>query len=36
MSIKDDVNYIKNELSSEEKFLESFVKTERFLKNIKN
>ncbi len=29
MSIKDDVNYIKNELSSEEKFLESFVKTER-------
>ena len=34
MSIKDDVSYIKNELSSEEKFLESFVKL-RFLKNIK-
>ena len=35
MSIKDDVNYIKNELSSEEKFLESFVKTERFFKKYK-
>ncbi|WP_026804116.1 hypothetical protein ACN2EN_10870 [Aliarcobacter lanthieri] len=35
MSIKDDVNYIKNELSNEEKFLESFVKTERFLKKYK-
>ncbi|RBQ28194.1 hypothetical protein [Aliarcobacter vitoriensis] len=36
MSIKDDVNYIKNELSNEEKFLESFVKTERFFKKYKN
>ena len=36
MSIKDDVNYIKNELSSEEKFLESFVKTERFFKKYKS
>ncbi|RBQ25832.1 hypothetical protein [Arcobacter sp. CECT 9188] len=35
MSMKDDVNYIKNELSNEEKFLESFVKTERFLKKYK-
>ncbi len=35
MSIKDDVNYIKNELSSEEKFLESFVTTERFFHNYK-
>ncbi|AXK48180.1 hypothetical protein CRU87_01255 [Aliarcobacter trophiarum LMG 25534] len=35
MSIKDDVNYIKNELNSEEKFLESFVKTERFFKKYK-
>lgn len=35
MSIKDDVNYIKNELSSEEKFLEGFVKTERFFKKYK-
>ena len=35
MSIKDDVNYIKNELSSEEKFLESFVKTDRFFKKYK-
>jgi hypothetical protein len=29
------LNYIKNELSSEEKFLESFVKTERFFKKYK-
>ncbi|RBQ30800.1 hypothetical protein CRU92_10685 [Arcobacter sp. FW59] len=36
MSIKDDVNYIKNELSNEEKFLESFVKTERFFEKYKN
>ncbi|WP_418186252.1 hypothetical protein ACNSOS_05605 [Aliarcobacter vitoriensis] len=36
MSIKDDVNYIKNELSNEEKFLESFVKTERFFKKYRN
>ena len=35
MSIKDDVNYIKNEISNEEKFLESFVKTERFFKKYK-
>lgn len=35
MSIKDDVNYIKNELSNEEKFLEGFVKTERFFKKYK-
>lgn len=35
MSIKDDVSYIKNEISNEEKFLESFVKTERFFKKYK-
>ncbi|WP_198304931.1 hypothetical protein [Arcobacter vandammei] len=36
MSIKDDVNYIKNELSNEEKLLEGFVKGERFFKKYKN
>ena len=35
MSLKDDVNYVKDELSSEEKFLEGFVKTERFYKKNK-
>ena len=35
MSIKDDVDYVKNELSSEEKFLENFVKGERFFKKYK-
>ncbi|BAK74496.1 MAG: hypothetical protein AB7S49_03545 [Arcobacter sp.] len=35
MSIKEDVNYVKNELSSEEKFLENFVKGERFFKKYK-
>ncbi len=32
MSLKDNVNYIKEELNTEEKFLESFVKVERFYK----
>jgi len=36
MSLKDDVNYIKNELSNEEKFLENFVRAERFFKKYKN
>ena len=36
MSIKENVDYVKSELSSEEKFLENFVKGERFLKNIKH
>lgn len=35
MSIKNDVDYIKEELNSEEKFLESFVKLERFYKKNK-
>lgn len=35
MSLKDNVNYVKDELSSEEKFLEGFVKTERFYKKNK-
>lgn len=35
MSIKDNVNYVKEELNSEEKFLESSVKVERFYKKNK-
>ncbi|XOB62576.1 hypothetical protein ACMC56_01935 [Campylobacterota bacterium DY0563] len=35
MSLKDNVNYVKEEISSEEKFLESFVKVERFYKKNK-
>lgn len=35
MSIKENVDYIKEELSSEEKFLESSVKVERFYKKHK-
>ncbi|MEV9499004.1 tetratricopeptide repeat protein [Aliarcobacter butzleri] len=35
MSLKEDVVYIKNELSSEEKFIENFVKGERFFKKYK-
>lgn len=35
MSLKENVDYVKNELSSEEKFLESFVKIERFYKKNK-
>lgn len=35
MSLKDNVNYVKDEISSEEKFLESFVKIERFYKKYK-
>lgn len=35
MSIKENVDYVKNELSNEEKFLENFVKSERFLKKYK-
>ncbi len=36
MSIKENVDYIKSELSSEEKLLEGFVKSERFFKKYKN
>ena len=35
MSIKENVDYIKSELSSEEKLLEGFVKVRDFLRNIK-
>lgn len=35
MSLKDNVNLVKEELSSEEKFLESSVKLERFYKKYK-
>lgn len=35
MSIKDDVNYLKNELNNEEKLLENFVKLERFFRKYK-
>lgn len=35
MSLKDNVGYLKDELSSEEKFLENFVKSERFFKKNK-
>ncbi len=35
MSIKENVDYVKHELSSEEKFLENFVKSERFFKKYK-
>lgn len=35
MSLKDNVNYVKDELNTEEKFLESFVKVERFYKKNK-
>lgn len=35
MSIKENVDYIKDELSSQEKFLENFVKGERFYKKYK-
>ncbi|PUE64936.1 hypothetical protein [Arcobacter caeni] len=35
MSIKENVDYVKTELSSEERFLESFVKSERFFKKYK-
>ncbi len=35
MSIKENVDYVKMELSSEEKFLENFVRSERFFKKYK-
>ncbi len=35
MSLKENVNYVKDELNTEEKFLESFVKVERFYKKYK-
>lgn len=35
MSIKENVDYVKTELSSEERFLENFVKSERFFKKYK-
>lgn len=35
MSLKDNVGYLKDELSSEEKFIENFVKGERFFKKYK-
>ncbi len=36
MGTKENIQYIKEELSSEEKFLEGFVKVERFYKKYKN
>lgn len=36
VSLKDDIGMVKQELSSEEKFFESAVKTERFVKKYKN
>ncbi|WP_428026269.1 hypothetical protein [Arcobacter sp.] len=35
MSLKDNMDFVKEELNSEEKFLESFVKIERFFKKYK-
>jgi len=35
MSLKENVDYVKEELNSEEKFLEGFVKVERFYKKYK-
>ncbi|MFA7090631.1 MAG: hypothetical protein WC149_02130, partial [Arcobacteraceae bacterium] len=35
MSLKDNVDFVKKELDTEEKFLESFVKVERFYKKNK-
>lgn len=35
MSIKENMDFVKEELNSEEKFLESFVKVERFFKKYK-
>ena len=35
MSIKENVNYVKDGLSNEEKLLENFVKSERFFKKYK-
>lgn len=35
MSMKENVNYVKSELTSQEKFLEGFVKFERFYKKYK-
>lgn len=35
MSMKENMDFVKNELNSEEKFLESFVKLERFYKKNK-
>jgi len=35
MSMKENVNFVKDELNSEEKFIEGFVKVERFYKKFK-
>ena len=35
MSMKENVNFVKDELNSEEKFIEGFVKVERFYKRYK-
>jgi len=35
MALKEEINYIKNELSTEEKFFESFFKIEKFYKKHK-
>ena len=35
MSLKENVDYVKEELNSEEKFLEGFVRVERFYKKYK-
>jgi hypothetical protein len=36
MSLKEDINYIKEEISTEENFMEKFFKTEQFYKKYKN
>ena len=36
MSLKEDINYIKEEISTEESFMEKFFKTEQFYKKYKN
>ncbi|WP_144428493.1 hypothetical protein [Campylobacter fetus] len=36
LAIKDDLNYIKTEISSQEQFLENAIRSERFIKKIKN
>ncbi len=35
MSLKENMDFVKEELNSEEKFLEGFVKLERFFKKYK-
>jgi len=35
MALKDNIDFVKNEISSEEKFLEGFVRTENFFKRYR-